>query len=34
VRKYFIEGDVHWNAMGHAFVAEKTVDFIKKEGHK
>ena len=30
-KRYFLEGDVHWNARGNAFVAEKVVESYCRE---
>ncbi len=30
IRKYFIEGDVHWNEAGHEFVAQELYPKIRK----
>ncbi|MDY0017995.1 MAG: hypothetical protein RBS89_09190 [Candidatus Delongbacteria bacterium] len=29
ILKYYIQGDDHWNAEGHEFVAEKIIDRLK-----
>lgn len=33
LRKYYIKGDVHWNAAGHRLVAESFLDFYCKRGN-
>jgi hypothetical protein len=32
-KKYFIPGDVHWNAAGHRLVADRVLEYIRSPGH-